>query len=271
MLNCAGMQADKVQEMLFEPSVRILADASDYIMLEKGIPAPKHIIMQETEDRGKGVSAVPTVEGRLMLVSPPRPVNGMPYAPDAQKLAVLRKSALRLLPGLNVEKTVRSFAAIRPNPYRVTLRNGEYIPDGSSIHGFAIENPAPGFYSLIGVKTPGLTCSDELGLYLAGRVAQYLDAQVNPNFNPKRKGIPSVHRMSFGERSAFVSKEPEYGDIICLCEDITRGEIMQAICRGAASVDAVKRRVGATMGRCQGSRCRRIIEEMLEGYRNGKL
>ena len=271
VLNCAGMQTDKVQEMLFEPSVRILADASDYIMLEKGIPAPKHIIMQETEDRGKGITAVPTVEGRLMLVSPPRPVSGAPYGADAQNLVKLRKSASRLLPGLNVENTVRSFAAIRPNPYRVMMRNGEYVPDGSSIHGFAIENPAPGFYSLIGVKTPGLTCSNELGLYLAGCAAQYLNAQVNAGFNPKRKGIASVHRMSFEERAALAMQDPACGDVICLCEDITRGEIMEAIRRGAVSVDAVKRRVGATMGRCQGGRCSRIIEEMLEGYRNGKL
>jgi len=271
VLNCAGMQADKVQEMLFAPSVRILSDASDYIMLEKGIPAPKHIIMQETEDRGKGISAVPTVEGRLMLVSSPRPVNGMPYAADAQNLAKLQRAALRLLLGLKTEMAVRSFAAIRPNPYQVTLRNGEYIPDGSSIHGFAIENPAPGFYSLIGVKTPGLTCSNELGLYLAGCTAEYLDAQVNAGFNPRRKGIPAVHRMPFEGRAALASKEPAYGDVVCLCEDITRGEIMEAIHRGAASVDAVKRRVGTGMGRCQGSRCSRIIEEMLEGYRNGKL
>ena len=271
VINCAGMQADQVHEMLFEPSVRIRADASDYIMLEKGIPAPKHIIMQETEDRGKGISAVPTVEGRLMLVSPPRPVNDALYASDAQNLAKLRKSALRLFPDLKTEAAVRSFAAIRPNPYRVMMRNGEYVPDGSSIHGFAIENPAPGFYSLIGVKTPGITCSNELGLYLAGCTAQYLNSQVNAGFNPKRIGIASVHRMSFEERAALAAQDPAYGDVICLCEDITRGEIMEAIRRGAASVDGIKRRVGATMGRCQGSRCSRIIEEMLEGYRNGKL
>ena len=271
VLNCAGMQADKVQEMLFEPSVRILADASDYIMLEKGLPAPKHIIMQETEDRGKGVTAVPTVEGRLMLVSPPRPVGGAPYGTDAQNLVKLQKAALRLFPDLKTETAVRSFAAIRPNPYRVMMRNGEYVPDGSSIHGFAIENPAPGFYSLIGVKTPGLTCSNELGLYLAGCAAEYLDAQVDTGFNPRRKGIPAAHRMPFAERAALAARDSAYGDIICCCEDITSGEIMEAIRRGAVSVDGVKRRVGTGMGRCQGSRCSRIIEEMLEGYRNGKL
>lgn len=263
VINCGGMHADRIQELVFEPSVRIRADASDYIMLEEGIPAPKHVIMEEHED-GKGMSAVPTVEGRLMLVSPAREVGDTPFATDAESLAHLRMLAAELLPDLDASKTMRSFAAVRPNPYRV-----ENPLEG--IHGFAIENPGPGFYSLIGIKTPGLTCAEELGLYLAGQAAQYLDAGINPFFEPRRKAIPALRRMGFGERAALAARDLDFADVVCRCEGITRGEIKEAVRRGAVSVDGVKRRIGSGMGVCQGSRCRSLIEEILEGMRNGEL
>lgn len=262
VLNCAGMQADKIQEMLFEPSVRIRADASDYIMLEKGIPAPKHVIMEERES-GKGMSAVPTVEGRLMLVSPAREAGDVPFASNADSIARLRMLARELLPDLDTKKTIRTFAAIRPNPYRVANRS-------EGIHGFAIENPAPGFYSLIGIKTPGLTCAEELGLYLAGQTAEYLNAGINGGFDSRRKAIPSLRSMDFHLRAEFAA-DPDFADVVCLCEDITRGEIKEAVRRGAVNADGVKRRIGSGMGVCQGSRCKRAIKEILEGMRNGEL
>ena len=140
---------------------------------------------------------------------------------------------------------IRSFGAVRPNPRR---ENGE------GIHDFCIENPASGFYSLIGIKTPGLTCANELGLLLARKAADYLGAEKNPDFQPKRRGI----------------SQKDY-EIICQCEQISRAEIVEAIRRGAVSVDGVKRRVGSGMGRCQGSRCSYEIEKLLEEYRNGTL
>lgn len=267
VLNCAGMQADKIQEMLFAPSVRIRADASDYIMLEAGIPAPGHIIMEERED-GKGMSAVPTVEGRLMLVSPAREIENAPFATDARSLAHLRSLAKALLPALDTAKTIRSFAAVRPNPYRV-----ENLSEG--IHGFAIENPGPGFYSLIGIKTPGLTCAEELGLHLAGQAAEYLDAGFNRGFDPRRKAIPNLRNMAFADRAALAAQRGDFADVVCLCEGTTRGEIIEAVRRGAVNADGVKRRLGSGMGFCQGSRCRAAIEEIIRetlgGMRNGKL
>ena len=140
---------------------------------------------------------------------------------------------------------IRSFGAVRPNPY---------VENGESLHDYCIENPAPGFYSLIGIKTPGLTCANELGLHLARMAAAYLGAEENTKFNPNRKAI---------------SEQDE--EIVCLCEQITRAEIVEAIRRGATTVEAVKRRVGSGMGRCQGSRCAWEIEKLLEEYQNGTV
>ena len=146
---------------------------------------------------------------------------------------------------LDLTKVIRSFGAVRPNPYR---ENGE------SIHDFCVENPAPGFYSLIGIKTPGLTCANELGLHLARQAAEILGASENHDFNPTRQGITQRN-----------------DDIICQCQQISRADILEAIRRGATTVEGVKRRVGSGMGRCQGSRCSWEIEKMLEDAKHGTL
>ena len=165
----------------------------------------------------------------------------IPFATTAEGLRELYSATKELLPDAELSKVIRSFGAVRPNPYRES---------GESLHDFCIENPAPGFYSLIGIKTPGLTASNELGLLLAKNAAEYLGAEKNANFDPQRKAISEKDN-----------------EIICQCGKITKAEILEAIRRGASTVDGVKRRVGSGMGRCQGSRCTYEIEKLLEEYR----
>ena len=169
----------------------------------------------------------------------------VPFSTTVEGLRELHAAAKELLPDVRSDHVIRSFGAVRPNPNR---ENGE------SLHDFCIEHPAPGFYSLIGIKTPGLTASNELGLLLAQKAAEYLVAAENPSFDPKRKAISQKDN-----------------DIICQCEQISRAEIIEAIRRGASTADGVKRRIGSGMGRCQGSRCTWAIEKLLEAYRNGTL
>lgn len=255
ILNCAGAAADKVQEMVFAPSVRLFCDAADFLVLDKHAKKPGRIIFHQDAEHGKGVTAIPTTEGNLLLGPTRRPLMGSPYSTTAEGLAFLREDSLRILPGLELGLTIRSFGALRPNPHRVVLKDGEYVPDGSSIGSFVIERPEPNFISLIGIKTPGITCADQLGIYLAETTAAYLDAEKNPSFSPHRKAI----------------EKRDEQEIICQCERITKGEILEAIARGATTVDGVKRRVGSGMGRCQGSRCSWAIEKLLEECQNGTL
>lgn len=245
VINCAGLFADRVQELLFPPSVRLHWDGAAYLVLDKLARKPERIIFHQAQSCGKGITAIPCVEGNLLLSGVRKPVE-TPFATTPEGLMELKRDAKDLLPGLNTSRIIRSFAAVRPNPYR---ENGE------SLHDFCIENPAPGFYSLIGIKTPGLTCADQLGRYLAGQTANDLQAKPNPNFAPHREAIPKT-------------EDPE---IVCQCEGITRCEILDAIHRGASTVDGVKRRVGSGMGRCQGSRCSYAIERLLEETRHGTL
>lgn len=255
VLNCAGLAADRVQEMLFPPSIRLFPDGADFLVMDRNTPSPGRIIFHEMEDHGKGITAIPTVEGNLLLGPTKRKLDGNPFATTAEGLDILLNDAKMLFPDLDLTKVIRSFAAVRPNPHRVVLRDGEYVPDGKSIGSFVIDDPAPGFYSLLGVKTPGLTCADELGRYLAERAADYLDAEMNPGFDPCRRAMTCMNDMENEQWNRLVRKNGDYGEIICQCERVTKGEILEAIARGARTVDGVKRRTGSGMGRCQGERC----------------
>ena len=196
------------------------------------------------------------MEGNLLISGVRKPL-GVPFATTDQGLQELHGATKELLPQAQMGSVIRSFGAVRPNPY---------VENGESLHDFCIENPAPGFYSLIGIKPPGLTCADSLGAYVAQKLAAELGAEANPLFRPHRKAIRRMRDLSAAERAAAVAEEPDYGEVVCLCEDVTKGEIREAIRRGANSVDGVKRRTSCTMGRCQGGRCTQRIEELLEQY-----
>jgi glycerol-3-phosphate dehydrogenase len=244
VFNCAGLSADRVQELAFAPSVRLELDGAEYLVMDTLAEKPSRVIFQQSHSCGKGITAIPCVEGNLLISGVRKPFE-VPFGATAEGLQDLHKTTKDLLPEADLSKVIRSFGAVRPNPYK---ENGE------SLHDFCIENPGPGFYSLIGVKTPGLTCANELGIHLAEKAAIYLLATQNENFDPHRTGI---HEKD--------------NEIICQCEQITKAQIVEAIRRGAKTVDGVKRRVGSGMGRCQGSRCTLKIEKLLEEYGHGTL
>ena len=237
VFNCAGLSADKVQELAFPPSVRLRLDGAEYLVFDTHVKKPERVIFLQAEACGKGITAIPCVEGNLLISGVRKPL-GEPFATTAEGLQELHAATRQLLPEVDSSLVIRSFGAVRPNPHK---ENGENVND------FCIENPAPGFYSLIGIKTPGLTASNELGLLLAEKAAAYLKAERNRNFDPKRKKI----------------SEKDY-EIICQCEKITRAEVLEAISRGATTVEGIKRRVGTGMGRCQGSRCDWRIAKILK-------
>ncbi|MBQ6582961.1 MAG: FAD-dependent oxidoreductase, partial [Mogibacterium sp.] len=245
VVNCAGTGAVKIQEMLYPSPVQLRLDGSDFLVFDPGTPHPSHVVLEETES-GKGITAVPCIEGNLLLDSPQRP-----YRPDnattAEGLETIREHASRLLPELDLGGVIRSFGGVRPNP--------EYA-DGRSVKDFCIERPAVNLWSLIGIKTPGLTCACELGSYIAAQCAELLGAGRNDAFTPYRSAI----------------RAQDGSPILCQCQQITRDEVLEAIRRGAVNIDGVKRRLGTGMGRCQGSRCAFEISRLLtEEGRDGSI
>lgn len=244
VVNCAGVHAESIHSMVFESEVKLEVNGTDFLVLDKHAAKPEMVIFHEAEE-GKGITAVPCVEGNLLLDSPAREL-GVPYASSREGMDFIRDQVKTVLPDVDMTRVIRSFGAVRPNPRKEDGRN---IPD------YCIEEPVPGFLSFIGIKTPGLTCADELGMYAAKKCASYLDAEENPDFNPVRQPIPR-------------GKDRE---IVCQCGQVTRSEILEAIRRGARTVDAVKRRVNSGMGTCQGSRCSYAIRKILEEYGDGTL
>lgn len=124
---------------------------------------------------------------------------------------------------------------------------------------------ADGFFDCAGVESPGLTSCPAIGELVAEQVSRKLRLKKKKHFIAKRKGIFHPDSLSLEERNALIRENPAYGTIICRCERITEGEILDAIHRplGARSVDGVKRRTRAGMGRCQGGFCGPKVMEIL--------
>ena len=247
VINCAGLSADRVHEWCFPPSVRLRLDGADYLVMAQAAENPSHVLFQEQEEGGKGVTAVPTVEGTLLLASPARPLEAEPWATSRANLIHLRQMANTVLPHLKDQQLLRSFAAVRPNPYDATGCKRR-------IRDFSIVEAAPGFISLLGIKTPGLTCANALARQIAERMACELKAAPNRHYDPRRP-MPQIND----------------DEIICQCHQISKAAVLSAIKRGANSLAGVKHRLGTGMGPCQGGRCQNRIEQLIEEHGNGIL
>ncbi len=266
VINCAGLHADEVREMLFEPQVRIVPTKGDYFVFDTGVSLRgNHIVFCEPEDKGKGLTLVPTVTGNLLAGPAEIPADSKDDAgTTAAGLDFLMRNLEAVFPTLDTSRIIRSFSTLRPNPYYVNKNDGgNYILSERSISNFTVTRDEDGFLSFIGIKTPGLTCCNGLGKLAAKAMAEFLSAESNPNFDPLRKSAVRAEALSFDERAKLVKKSPAYGKIVCRCRGISEGEIIDAVRSGAKTLDAVKRRTEATSGRCQGSFCTERIMEII--------
>lgn len=273
IINCAGLNADVVHEMVLEPAVRIFAAAGDYYVLDtKTASAVKHVIFHEPEEKGKGLTLVPTVEGNILLgpssVASEDKNDSFPTSEEGlERLRVLKD---QVIPSLSMTHVIRSFGALRPNPFLVRRdpESGALLREDKGISDFIIHknDNAPNFLSFIGVKTPGLTCAHELGLYAAEQMAAHLGkSQLNDVYEPSNPAPLRLKELSEEKRAQHIRENPVYGRIVCRCRGISEGEIIDAIRQnpGARTVDGVKRRTGAGSGRCQGGFCTQRILELL--------
>lgn len=235
VVNCAGLAAAAVHKLCFEGEIELEVDASDYLVFDACKEAPKQVLFFEEED-GKGVTLVPLPNGRVLASGGARPLEEEGTATSRAGLERLREKVAAAYPSLDHAPLLKTFAALRPNP-----KSG-----AESFHDFVIERPAPTFVSLVGVKTPGLTCAPLLGEMVANDVAAALRAKENPQFCGR---YHAMHEAG--------------GEVVCLCGSITEGEVRTAVNAGARSAKGVSRRTGACLGPCQGERCRSHIEKML--------
>ena len=267
IINCAGLYSDAVRELCHRPKLRIFPKRGDYLIFDKSEGGRvSRVIFHEPERKGKGLTAVPTVDGNLLVGPSEKPAEGSwDYSTTEEGLQELLTLCGEVLPTLDTSALIRSFGTLRPNPFHVSEQpDGSFLREKRGISSFSVLSDDDGaFLSLVGIKTPGLTCSRELGAYTAKAMAAHLSAEENPGFDPTRPEPLSLARADAARRMAAASINPLYGRIICRCGGISEGEIVDAIARGASTVDGVKRRCGSGMGRCQGGFCSTRIMEII--------
>ena len=291
VLCCGGFQADHLWEMAGKPQVRILPQAADYIVFDTYSDGlVRHVLSVEPEEKGEGITLVPTVDGNLLLGPTRRDVRRPAAgATNGEALLELITRAKTVIPSLPADMIIRNFGAARPNPYYL---NEDGTLSGKSLKDFVILEQE-GFFALVGVKTPGITCASELGIYVTQRILNSFPGKIpfNPDYNPKRKGIPKIVKtldevLTPGSKTGVLkrrpgnesSKEPQdtllpedYYEIVCRCRHVSKGEVLEAIRRGAKTVDGVKRRTGAGMGRCQGGFCMEKVMHLLAENQGGDI
>ena len=260
LLNCAGLHADAVNRMLGADRYVIRPAAGDYLILDRGIRTKvNHILFWEKEgkEKNKGIEVVPTVEGSLML-GPTERTEACDFRTRGEDLELLLREAGRLLPELELS-VIRSFSAVRPRAFE----RGEEGEERADCFRVWAPEELPGFFSMTGIVTPGLTCAQALGKDAAGKIAGYLGAEENRTFSGTRREVFRFRRLSAEDRAALPPSDKT--DLVCRCEEVTRAEILAAIRGnpGAVTLDGIKRRTCAGMGRCQGQRCMTDILKIL--------
>jgi glycerol-3-phosphate dehydrogenase len=245
VVNAAGVYSDVMHNMVSGKKIHITPRKGQYCLMDKTVGGyVNHTLFQIPTRAGKGVLVTPTVHGNLMCG--PTADGGVDPEDTATTAAgldtVLAKGSLSVL---NLPRmTITSFAGLRAHE-----------DGGDFIVGEAED--APGFFDAAGIESPGLTAAPAIGVYLAELISGKLGASKKENFIGERKGIPSVALASDEERAALIKEDPLYSKVVCRCELVTEGEIRNAITRtlGARTVDGVKRRTRAGMGRCQAGFC----------------
>ena len=253
VVNAAGVEADAVHDLAAPHSFDIRPSRGEYFLLDKSEGRRvNHVVFQCPRKEGKGVLVAPTVHGNLIVGPNAEPAGRHDLATTAAGLEFVRDTARKSVPSIDFSQSIRNFAGIRAH-----ARDRE---------DFILELAAPGFVDLAGVCSPGLSAAPAIGGYAAKLLAEGGLA-----LNPKDYFVCERHRTRFKaltpeQRQALVDKNPAFGRVICRCETVTEGEILEAIHTSPIpprSVDAVKRRVGAGMGRCQGGFCAPRVVDLL--------
>lgn len=255
VVNAAGVYADKFHNMVSEKKINIIARRGDYCLLDKTAGTHvSHTVFALPTKMGKGILVSPTIHGNLLIG---------PTAVDIEN----KEGTNTTREGLD-EAITKSAITVKNIPMRQVITSFAGLRAHEEGHEFIIGEveDCPGFIDCAGIESPGLTASPAIGVMVADILQEKMGLTKKDNFIATRKGVLNPEEMSLEERNELIKKNPAYGNIICRCEMITEGEILDAIHRplGARSLDGVKRRTRAGMGRCQAGFCSPRTMEILE-------
>jgi len=246
LINCAGSGGADIHNQLTEQQLHMIHRRGQYYLLDRSVSQPfSRTIFQCPSSMGKGVLISPTVHGNLLMGPTAEDINEpLDTATTAQGLSEILAKAVRTWPSLSVRQNITNFSGIRAH-----LESNDFIVG---------QNPeVPGFFEAVGIESPGLSSAPAIGQDLSAQVAEYLSLKRKTDTVSYKAPNKSFHDMSVGEKASAVESDSAYGHIVCRCEMVTEAEIRAAINRpvGARTIDGVKRRTRAGMGRCQGGFC----------------
>lgn len=251
VINCTGVDSDNIHNFVAEKSFRILPSKGQYYLLDKDAGnIVSHTIFQCPKKEGKGVLVSPTVHGNLIAGPNAEEAEKDDVSTSAAGLEFVKANAQKSVPNINFRSSIRNFAGVRANSDR-----NDFIID------FADEN----FLDIAGIKSPGLSAAPAIALYAIEKLKESgLRLEEKKNYKTTREKI-RFKELSAEKKNELIKKNPLYGRVICRCETITEGEIVDCIKSPIppVSVDGVKRRVNAGMGRCQGGFCGPRVVEIL--------
>ncbi|MCY6483271.1 NAD(P)/FAD-dependent oxidoreductase [Clostridium aestuarii] len=254
VINAAGVHADEFNNMVSNKKIKIIPRKGEYCLFDKSAGnLISRTLFQLPTKMGKGVLVTPTVDGNLLIgpssvdIDNKENVNTTREGIDS----ILEKSK-KSVKGVPMRQVITSFTGLRAHEVDSDFIIGE-VEDANN------------FINAAGIESPGLTSAPAIGEMVADIVVEKLSPEKNEKFNPIRKDIPKFREMNNEERRKLIQENADYGKIVCRCETVTEGEILNAIRRplGARTLDGVKRRTRAGMGRCQSGFCSNRIVELL--------
>lgn len=262
IINCAGAYASQISEMLGYPNYPVRGFKGEYFVLDKKAGAYLKIpVYPAPNDRGGfSTHATPTVDGNI-LVGPDSYVTEEPedYKVTKEHLDGLIRDGSKMFKQMRRDYFIRNFAGIRWK---------RIDPETGTVLDFKLESDPknPNTVNLVGIESPGVTCALPLARRAVKMLVDVEHPDENKHFDPVRHVPKRFYDMTRSERQVAIAADPEYGEIVCRCENVTRAEIRRAINNplGVHTVTGVKNRTRATMGRCQGGYCETRITEMIE-------
>lgn len=254
VINAAGLYADVMHNMVSDKKIEIIPRKGEYCLLDKAVgDYVDKTIFQLPTAYGKGVLITPTVHGNILVGPTAKDIEnkeGIQTTRDGiDELLTKANLSVKNLP---TRQIITSFAGLRAHD-----TTGDFI--------IGEVEDAKGFIDIAGIESPGLTCAPAIGKKVAKQVGEILKPKMKDNFIAKRKDVVLMSELSNEEKEELIKQKPEYANIVCRCEMISEGEILDAIHRplGAKSLDGIKRRTRAGMGRCQAGFCAPKTMEIL--------
>lgn len=257
IVNCAGMFADRIARMIGDESFTLRPRKGEYLLFDPSEgQLVSHTLFQVPTAAGKGVLVTPTVHGNLLI----GPTSVFTDDRDGREttdggLSSVREAAGRSVKALNFRQVITSFAGLRA------------VPDSEG-QDFIIRFSESDrhFLHCAGIESPGLSASPAIAEYVAELLkGAGLAYKPNEKFHGEHRSYHWFKELPPAEKNEVIRKDPRYGKVVCRCETVTEGEIVEAIHRAprATTLDALKRRLRSGMGRCQGGFCTPLLVEIL--------